>query len=237
MLRDLLIFALLLAVAAGLEALLPKVKGLEKLRRWFTNVILAIVWVVLLRLAWPWIYPFVTSHAPGLVAHSAWSFLPWALGIALSLLLLDLFQYWTHRLLHAVPWLWALHRLHHSDVAVDASTGVRHHPLEPLLNAPVQFSLILLAGVPSEGAAAYVLVATVQSVFAHSNIRIPEATDKILRGLVVTPDMHRIHHSVRPGDANSNFGMVFPYWDRIFRSYRPTAEDGDGQFKAGVAGA
>ncbi|MBV8686905.1 MAG: sterol desaturase family protein [Alphaproteobacteria bacterium] len=229
-----MIFAALLAAAAVLETLSPKARGGEKLRRWSANLILAIVWVALLRLLWPWIYPLVTEHTPKLIADSTWAFLPLALGVALSLLLLDLFQYWTHRLLHAVPWLWTLHRLHHSDSAVDASTGVRHHPLEPLANAPVQFALILVAGVPAEGAAAYALVATVQSVVSHSNVCLPAMIDSFARRFIVTPDMHRIHHSVRPVDANTNFGMVFPYWDHIFGTYRPRAEGGEDEFQAGV---
>ena len=137
-------------------------------------------------------------------------------------------------MLHIIPLLWVLHRVHHSDVAVDASTGVRHHPIEPFLNAPFQFFFIVVLQVPFQGAAAYALVATIQTIIAHSNIRLPLSLDAWLRRIVVTPDLHRIHHSIRPEEANSNFGMVFPYWDYLFGTYRSAPVDGHEQFRAGV---
>jgi sterol desaturase/sphingolipid hydroxylase (fatty acid hydroxylase superfamily) len=231
---QLILFAALLAPAALLEFLWPRCDSAAKTRRWVMNFALAVLWILLLSALWPSVHPIVHSGVAALAPTLPRFHLSPPLLILGSLLLLDFLQYWTHRVLHFTPWLWILHRVHHSDPAVDASTGVRHHPLEPLLNAPLQYSFIIVLGVPLEGAAAYALCATVMSVFAHANLRLPNGVDRVARHLIVTPDMHRVHHSVRAEESNSNFGMVFPYWDRLFRTYCAAPLNGHERLQVGV---
>lgn len=140
--------------------------------------------------------------------------------IIVSFLLIDLVAYLQHAGFHAVPALWRMHRVHHSDPLLDASTGVRHHPLESLIGAFMQLTLFAVLGLPILVILAYGAVMTVWQFFTHSNLSLPEPLDRLARGLVVTPGMHVVHHSVRMDEGNSNFGMVLSIWDRLFGTYR-----------------
>ncbi len=142
----------------------------------------------------------------------------WAKIIA-GVLAMDLLQYLLHVLSHYVPWWWRLHKIHHSDTFMDASTSIRHHPLETLVNAFVLVLLMAALQIPIYAIALYALLQQFHALFCHSNLNLPLGVDKYLRWIVVTPDMHAVHHSVRMDEGNSNFGMVFPWWDHIFRSY------------------
>lgn len=233
--REIMLLAVLLAPTAALEMLWPRSESPNKARRWMVNLSLAVIWVVALGVLWPWMHPIVSAMFGPLAASPSFSTaVPVGIVLIGSALVLDFIQYWTHRALHHFQWLWYLHRVHHSDVFVDASTGVRHHPLEPLLNAPVQFVFIVLLSVPIEGAAFYSLIATVQTILAHSNIHLATSLDRIVRRVVVTPDMHRIHHSIESPEASSNFGMVFPFWDHLFGTYRDQPMSGHDGLRVGV---
>lgn len=233
--RELALLASLLAPAAAVEMLWPRRELRDTARRWMTNISLAVIWVVALQLLWPWMHGGVSTVFRGaqIIDLPTAGVPPLLVGLG-SLLLLDFIQYWTHRGLHRYQWLWYLHRVHHSDSSVDASTGVRHHPIEPLLNAPVQYAFIVVLGVPAEGAALYALVATVQTIIAHSNLHLPTRMDRLARCLIVTPDMHHIHHSTEQDEANSNYGMVFPFWDHLFRTYRAQPRHGHDKLQVGV---
>lgn len=128
----------------------------------------------------------------------------------------QLLSYWIHRAYHQISWLWPIHAVHHSDTVVDISTSYRHHPLEPLINLPFTASLAMIMGIPTEVAVAYRLFEPTVRVFSHSNIRIPEAVERYLSYLILTPDFHRIHHCAEQQFTNSNYGSLVPWFDYLF---------------------
>src|SRR4051794_14940586 len=146
--------------------------------------------------------------------------LPHWLLIAASVILLDLVIYLQHVLFHAVPALWRLHRMHHADLAFDVTTGVRFHPVEIVLSMAIKLAAIAALGTPALAVLIFEVLLNATSMFNHSNIRMPAKLDRVLRWLVVTPDMHRVHHSILPHETNSNFGFNAPWWDRLFGTYR-----------------
>jgi sterol desaturase/sphingolipid hydroxylase (fatty acid hydroxylase superfamily) len=137
-----------------------------------------------------------------------------------TLVVLDFAVYLQHVLFHAVPILWRLHRVHHADLGFDASTGLRFHPIEILLSIGLKAAIVVLLGSPPWAVVAFEIVLNAASLFNHGNVAIPEALDRRLRWLVVTPDMHRIHHSSRVAETNSNFGFSVSWWDRLCGTYR-----------------
>jgi sterol desaturase/sphingolipid hydroxylase (fatty acid hydroxylase superfamily) len=136
------------------------------------------------------------------------------------LALLDLAIYLQHVLFHAVPVLWRLHRMHHADLDLDVTTGTRFHPLEMLLSMLIKLAVIAALGPPAVAVLIFEVLLNATSMFNHGNVRIPPGIDQALRWLVVTPDMHRVHHSVIPTETNSNFGFNLPWWDRLCGTYR-----------------
>jgi sterol desaturase/sphingolipid hydroxylase (fatty acid hydroxylase superfamily) len=143
----------------------------------------------------------------------------WAAVIA-SVVILDLAIYLQHVLFHAVPALWRVHRMHHADLAFDVSTGVRFHPIEILLSMLIKFAVVAALGAPALAVLLFEVLLNATSMFNHGNVRIPLDLDRVLRLIVVTPDMHRVHHSVLVPETNSNFGFNLPWWDRLFGTYR-----------------
>jgi sterol desaturase/sphingolipid hydroxylase (fatty acid hydroxylase superfamily) len=143
----------------------------------------------------------------------------------LSVIVLDLAIYLQHVLFHAVPALWRLHRMHHADLEIDVSTGLRFHPIEILLSMLIKFAVVAALGAPALAVLIFEILLNATSMFNHANVRILPRIDRVLRWLVVTPDMHRIHHSILARETNSNFGFNLPWWDRVFGTYRaqPTA--------------
>ncbi|WNM63377.1 sterol desaturase family protein [Candidatus Nitrospira neomarina] len=144
---------------------------------------------------------------------------PWWGEFTLVVILLDLVVYFQHVLMHAVPLLWRLHMVHHTDVDFDVTTGVRFHPLEILLSMVIKISAVLLLGASPGAVVAFEVLLNATSMFNHSNVRIPWTVDRLLRWFLVTPDMHRIHHSVIPWETNRNFGFNLPWWDRLLGTY------------------
>ena len=151
--------------------------------------------------------------------------LPAWIGVAASVVILDLAIYLQHVLFHAVPALWRLHRMHHADLEFDVSTGLRFHPIEILLSMLIKFAVVAALGAPALSVLIFEVLLNATSMFNHANVRIPLGIDSVLRWLVVTPDMHRVHHSILARETNSNFGFNSPWWDRLFGTYRaqPTA--------------
>ncbi|MNS42631.1 Fatty acid hydroxylase superfamily protein [compost metagenome] len=220
--------ALAFVALAGVEALFPLSgdRG-PRARRWFANGALFVMGFGLVFMASPLILEGAAwvqgaLHFPPLTGLG----LPAWLLVLISFLLIDLLAYLTHALFHGAPWLWRLHRAHHSDVVMDASTGVRHHPVEALVSAALQLMIFAILGVPLLVVLAYGLITTLWQFVTHAHVRLPEPIDRALRLVVVTPGMHRVHHSVRIDEGNSNFGMVLSIWDRLFGTYRrrPAAE-------------
>lgn len=146
--------------------------------------------------------------------------LPSWIPVLASVVILDLAIYLQHVIFHAVPALWRLHRMHHTDLEFDVSTGLRFHPIEIFISMLIKFAVIAAFGVPALAVLIFEVLLNATSMFNHANLRIPLPVDRILRWLVVTPDMHRVHHSILPIETNSNFGFNLPWWDHLFRTYR-----------------
>ena len=146
--------------------------------------------------------------------------LPMWLAFALTLLVLDLMIYAQHRLMHQATWLWRMHRLHHSDLALDVSSAMRFHPLEILFSMGLKIGAVLVLGAPPMAVLVFAIVLNGLAMFTHANLALPASFDRLLRRLLVTPDMHRIHHSIIRAEQNSNFGFNLSCWDRLFGSYR-----------------
>jgi len=171
------------------------------------------------------------AHAWGLfnaVALHAW------IELVLALFLLDLAIYLQHRLFHYVPVLWRLHRMHHADLDVDVTTGARFHPVEILLSLGIKFGVIVALGAPALAVLLFEIGLNATSMFNHSNVRMPSAVERLLRWFVVTPDMHRVHHSIVRRETDSNFGFNFPWWDRLFGTYRSRPEAGHEAMTLGI---
>lgn len=174
---------------------------------------------------------FAEARNWGLFHHTR---LPAWIELAVALLLLDLAIYLQHRLFHYVPVLWRLHRMHHADLDIDVTTGARFHPVEILLSLGIKFFVIVTLGAPALAVLVFEIGLNATSMFNHSNVRISQAIERVLRWLVVTPDMHRVHHSVLRRETDSNFGFNFPWWDRLFRTYRPQPEAGHEGMTIGI---
>ncbi|NTW99082.1 MAG: sterol desaturase family protein [Geobacteraceae bacterium] len=217
----------LLTVAAW-EIIAPR-RPLQdsKSRRWLTNLSLVLLNTLTLRLLAP-LLPvglahYLHGHGVG-VLHLV-SLPDWVTLLA-AVLFLDLTVYLQHVLFHFLPALWRFHRMHHTDLDIDVTTGNRFHPVEIALSAVIKLAAICLLGPPVAAVVIFEVVLNASSQFNHGNIRIPGALDRWLRLIVVTPDMHRVHHSVIPRETNSNFGFNVPWWDRLFGTYRPEPEQG-----------
>ncbi|HXH00168.1 MAG TPA: sterol desaturase family protein [Sphingomicrobium sp.] len=193
----------------------------ERWRRWPSNVGVVVIDALLVRILFP-----TAAVGLALVAEAnGWGLLnliavPDWLALLTAIIVLDLIIYAQHVLVHAVPLLWRLHRMHHADLDIDVTTGIRFHPVEILLSMMIKLGAVVVLGAPALGVMIFEVVLNATSMFNHSNIRLPAAIDRHLRRIVVTPDMHRVHHSIRVEETNSNFGFNLPWWDRLFGTYR-----------------
>jgi sterol desaturase/sphingolipid hydroxylase (fatty acid hydroxylase superfamily) len=160
--------------------------------------------------------------------------LPVWVSVVGSVIILDLAIYLQHVLFHAVPALWRLHRMHHADLEFDVSTGLRFHPIEIALSMLIKFAVIAALGAPAVAVLIFEVLLNATSMFNHGNVRLPLGFDRILRWLVVTPDMHRVHHSILSGETNSNFGFNLPWWDRLFGTYRAQPAAGHEAMTIGI---
>ena len=226
----------ILAVMAVWEILAPKRSLLvSKSIRWINNLALVFLNSIMLRLLFPaaavGMATFVNSQNWGLLNYFQIS-LPFA--IIISIVVMDFIIYLQHVMVHAIPLLWRLHRVHHADPDFDVTTGARFHPLEIILSMLIKFAVIILLGPPVIAVILFEIILNATAMFNHANVRIPTSIDKILRWIVVTPDMHRVHHSVHDDETNSNFGFNLPWWDRLFGTYRDQPRDGHEQMKIGI---
>jgi sterol desaturase/sphingolipid hydroxylase (fatty acid hydroxylase superfamily) len=159
---------------------------------------------------------------------------PW-LALAAAVVALDLAMYFQHVLFHAVPALWRLHRVHHADRDFDVTTGVRFHPAEMLISALIKLGAVAALGPPVLAVLVFEVLLNTTSMFNHGNVRLPLAADRLLRRLIVTPDMHRVHHSALPRETNSNFGFNLSWWDRLFGTYLAQPAAGHERMTIGVS--
>jgi len=159
---------------------------------------------------------------------------PYPAAFVLSLFALDGTIYLQHRLFHAVPLLWRLHRVHHADLDIDVTTGARFHPIEIVLSMLIKFAAVIALGAPALAVLAFEVLLNATSMFNHGNVRLSAGVDRVLRRAVVTPDMHRVHHSIDPRETNSNFGFNLPWWDHLFGTYRAQPAAGHDAMTIGI---
>lgn len=232
------VFVTILVLMMLLELINPRRKlSCSKSMRWINNLSLVVFNTVLMRLLLPFAAVSVALYG---VDHNIglfnWLLLPTWLEIVLSILMLDCIIYWQHRIFHKVPVLWKLHQVHHVDQDIDVTTGSRFHPLEIFLSLMIKFSAVLLLGVPIVAIIVFEIILNATAMFNHSNIYLPQKLDKLIRLVLVTPDMHRVHHSRIISETNSNFGFNIPLWDRIFSSYIAQPSLGHKEMDIGVKG-
>lgn len=188
--------------------------------RWPHNLGLLLVDVALLRVLAPGaaVAVALAGEARGWGLINALALPAWV-AIPLAAVLLDLAIYFQHVMFHAVPTLWRLHRVHHTDLDFDVTTGTRFHPVEILISTGIKCAAVAAIGAPAVAVLVFEVLLNATAVFNHANVRLPAALDRWLRRLVVTPDMHRVHHSIVYNETNSNFGFNLPWWDRLFGTY------------------
>jgi sterol desaturase/sphingolipid hydroxylase (fatty acid hydroxylase superfamily) len=207
----------------------------SKAVRWANNLGLVFLNSVVLRLAFP-------AAAVGMAVFAGeqgWGLFnyidaPFWLAVAASVVAMDFFIWLQHVMVHAVPALWRLHRVHHADLDFDVTTGARFHTLEILLSMLIKFAVILLLGPPVVAVVIFEVLLNATAMFNHGNVRIPANLDRLLRLFVVTPDMHRVHHSDRDDETNSNFGFNLPWWDYLFGTYRAQPRAGHEGMTIGI---
>ncbi len=209
-------------VMAVWELLSPRrVLSTSKSMRWINNLGLVFLNTFVLRL----LFPAAAVGVALFAREQGWGLFnyiqaPFVLAVILSVIIMDGVIYLQHIMVHAVPLLWRLHRVHHADPDYDVTTGARFHLLEIILSMLIKFATILLLGPPLIAVVIFEVLLNATAMFNHGNVKLPFTVDRILRWLVVTPDMHRVHHSVEDDEANSNFGFNLPWWDRLFGTYR-----------------
>lgn len=216
------------ALMAVWEALSPRcVRTQPRRRRWPGNWGIVLVDTLAVRVLLPAgaVGAALVAEQRGWGLFHAWDLSPCIAGI-LSVLLLDLAIYLQHVLFHAVPALWRLHRMHHADLDFDVTTGFRFHPVEIVLSMGIKLAVVVALGAPPVAVLIFEVLLNATSQFNHGNVRIPAALDRALRRFMVTPDMHRVHHSVLARETNSNFGFNLPWWDRLLGTYRAQPEAG-----------
>ncbi|MGD8568618.1 MAG: sterol desaturase family protein [Gammaproteobacteria bacterium] len=218
------------------EVIAPKrALTVSKVIRWLNNLGLVGLNTVVLRL----LFPAAAVGVAVFASEEGWGLLhyypvPLAVAVVVSVLVLDFIIYLQHVLVHAVPALWRLHRVHHADLDYDVTTGARFHPIEIILSMLIKFATIVVLGAPVIAVILFEVILNATAMFNHGNISLPKGLDRVLRWIVVTPDMHRVHHSVEDDEANSNFGFNLPWWDRLFGTYRDQPRGGHQGMTIGI---
>ncbi|MDP7569351.1 MAG: sterol desaturase family protein [Arenicellales bacterium] len=224
------------AIMAIWEVVAPRrVLTVSKAVRWANNLGLVFLNSFILRL----IFPAAAVGMAAFASNQGWGIfnyyeVPPLLAVIASVVIMDFVIYMQHVMVHAVPVLWRLHRVHHADLDFDVTTGARFHTLEIILSMLIKFATIAVLGPPIVAVVIFEVVLNATAMFNHSNVRLPIGLDRVLRWIVVTPDMHRVHHSVEDDEANSNFGFNLPWWDRLFGTYRDQPRAGHENMRIGI---
>lgn len=230
------VFVGVLAVMMAWEIASPRRRSeIPRVLRWTNNIALVVIDTAILRIS----FPILAVAFAGLSESRGWGLFnlvdaPIWLVFPVSILLLDLAIYVQHVLFHAVPGLWRLHRVHHADLEFDTTTGLRFHPLEIIISMVVKLAVIAALGPPALAVLVFEFVLNATSLFNHGNVELPRRVDRWLRLFVVTPDMHRVHHSVDPRETNANFGFNLPWWDRIMGTYVAEPARGHSEMQIGI---
>jgi len=232
------VFASVFAIMAVVEALWPRKQRTQpRTTRWFTNIGVVVVDSITVRLIFP-----IVAVGVAIYAHkNGWGLLnliamPYWFKVLISAILLDMAIYWQHVASHKVPMFWRVHRMHHVDRDIDVSTGTRFHPIEIVLSMLYKMAIILLLGPAAFGVFLFEVLLNGSAMFNHANVRLPLWLDRIIRVLFVTPDMHRIHHSVYKDETDSNYGFNLAIWDKIFGTYIDQPRDGHDDMVIGMKG-
>lgn len=225
------------ATMSAWELIDPKRKlTTSKPLRWFSNLTLTFLNSFLMRVLFPVLAVGVAHIADeqglGILNKFAISEL---LAGFMAILFLDFIIYAQHYAFHVLPHGWMLHKMHHTDLDLDVTSGARFHPIEIFISMFIKVSVVMIIGAPPWAVLAFEVLLNATAMFNHSNVNLPVSIDRVMRLFVVTPDMHRVHHSVIVNETNSNFGFNFPWWDRIFGTYIDQPEKGHYNMKIGLA--
>jgi sterol desaturase/sphingolipid hydroxylase (fatty acid hydroxylase superfamily) len=230
------LFMGLLGIMILWEFLVPRrVLTLPRKPRWVTNISIVVTDIIVLRLLFP-----VAAVETAVIAQSRGLGMlnnidiPVSVQVLIAIVLLDVLIYMQHVLFHLFPWLWRVHRVHHTDLDFDATTAIRFHPVEIILSMLIKMLRVILIGPPVIAVIIYEIILNGVAVFNHSNVDIPVGIDALLRRIIVTPDMHRVHHSVIRAETDSNFGNFLSCWDRFFNTYREQPEAGHSGMEIGL---
>lgn len=216
------------AIMAGLELAAPRrALTVSKSLRWFSNLGIVVLNTAIARV----VLPMAPVAFAGYCATNGWGVLnlldaPWWIEAIAAVVIMDFAIWLQHVMVHAIPMLWRLHRLHHADLDYDVTTGARFHPIEILLSLGIKFAVIALIGASPVAVLLFEVILNAMAMFNHANVRLPLGLDAVLRTLLVTPDFHRVHHSVLPYETNSNFGFNLSIWDRLFGTHQAQPESG-----------
>ncbi len=230
------VFLGMLAVMMLWELAAPRRRrDIPRVIRWTNNFALVVLDTIILRLS----FPILAVGLAMLAEERDWGLfnvidVPGWVAFTGSILLLDLAIYLQHVMFHAVPGLWRLHRMHHADLDFDATTGLRFHPVEILASMAIKLAVVGALGAPAVAVLLFEVILNATSIFNHSNIRFPAGVDRVSRLFLVTPDMHRVHHSVDPRETNSNYGFSVPWWDRLLGTYIAQPAKGHEDMKIGI---
>ncbi|MEX0618449.1 MAG: sterol desaturase family protein [Pseudohongiellaceae bacterium] len=229
-------FFAVFALMAVWEVVAPRrALSVGKAQRWFNNIGLVFLNSLILR----FLFPAAAVGMAALAAEQGWGLfnhytLPYALSLVVSVIALDFVIYLQHIMFHAVPALWRLHRVHHADLDYDLTTGTRFHPIEIILSMLIKFAAIVVLGPPVVAVLIFEIILNALAMFNHGNVRLHAGVDRVLRLALVTPDMHRVHHSVADHEANSNFGFNLSLWDRLLGTYLAQPRDGHDNMTIGI---
>jgi sterol desaturase/sphingolipid hydroxylase (fatty acid hydroxylase superfamily) len=229
-------YTVVFAVMALWEWFAPRRRlGVGRQPRWANNLGILAIDIITVRLLVP-----TTAVGVALIASErGWGLftilgLPYCGALVGGVIALDFVIYIQHRLFHYVPALWRLHRMHHADLDIDVTTGVRFHPLEILLSLAIKIVAVAVLGVPAPAVLTFEVLLNATSMFNHSNVAIPPQLERIVRWIVVTPQMHQVHHSIERAETDSNFGFNLPWWDRLFGTYSPRPNAGEERMVVGL---
>ncbi len=231
------VFLGMLAAMAFWELAAPRRRrDIPRVIRWTNNLALVVVDTIILRLT----FPILAVALAVLAEQRGWGLFnaldaPFWVAFPASMLMLDLAIYLQHVLFHAVPGLWRLHRMHHADLDFDATTGLRFHPAEILISMGIKLAVVAALGPPAVAVLVFEVILNATALFNHANIDLPRGVDRALRLVIVTPDMHRVHHSTDPRETNSNYGFNLPWWDRILGTYVAQPAKGHDHMQIGIA--
>ncbi len=224
------------AIMAAWELLAPRrTLTVSKSIRWANNLGLVFLNSFILHL----LFPAAAVGVAALAEQRGWGLLnfyetPFIPSVVIAVIVMDFVIYLQHVMVHAVPVLWRLHRVHHADLDYDVTTGARFHTFEIILSMLIKFATIMVLGPPVVAVVIFEVLLNATAMFNHGNVRLPTSLDRVLRWFLVTPDMHRVHHSVEDDEANSNFGFSLPWWDRLFGTYRDQPRGGHEGMTIGI---